>query len=227
MSGKDSKYIPAFSYSSLTPIYDSIMRYAMRESVFKNRLVSQVRLGKDRMVLDLGCGTATLTISVKKTFPEAEAVGVDGDAEILKIAKEKINIAVVEITLNRGAVFELPYVAESFDCVLSSLVFHHLTRENKIRSLKEAFRVLKPRGELYVADFGKPQNTLMRLTSSITRWLEENHDNVKGLLPKMFRNVGFDQVEERAKFMTMFGTISLYRAQKPGISLLLHSENGD
>ena len=227
MNGKDGKYIPAFSYSSLTPIYDSIMRFAMRESVFKNRLVSQVRLGKDHVVLDLGCGTATLTISVKKTFPEAEAVGVDGDAEILKIAKEKINIALVEITLNRGAVFELPYVAESFDCVLSSLVFHHLTRENKIRSLKEAFRVLKPRGELYVADFGKPQNTLMRLTSSITRWLEENHDNVKGLLPKMFRNVGFDQVEERAKFMTMFGTISLYRAQKPGISLLLHSENGD
>jgi len=69
---------------------------------------------------------------------------------------------------------------------------------------------------LYVADFGKPQNALMRLTSLIMRWLEENHDNVKGFLPKMFRNAGFDHVEETAKFMTMFGTISLYRAQKPG-----------
>lgn len=144
MSGKDGKYIPAFSYSSLTPIYDSLMKYAMRESVFKNRLASQVRLDKGRMMLDLGCGTATLTISIKKTFPEAGAVGVDGDAEILEIAREKIKMAVVDITLNRGAVFKLPYVADSFDCVVSSLVFHHLTRENKIRSLKEAFRVLKP-----------------------------------------------------------------------------------
>jgi ubiquinone/menaquinone biosynthesis C-methylase UbiE len=120
MSEKDSKYIPAFSYSSLTPIYDSLMKYAMRESVFKNRLANQVRLGKGRMMLDLGCGTATLTISIKKTFPETEAVGIDGDAEILKIAREKINMAVVDITLNRGAVFELPYVADSFDCVVSS-----------------------------------------------------------------------------------------------------------
>ena len=55
MSEKDSKYIPAFSYSSLTPIYDSLMKYAMRESVFKNRLASQVRLDKGRMMLDLGC----------------------------------------------------------------------------------------------------------------------------------------------------------------------------
>jgi len=52
-------------------------------------------------------------------------------------------------------VFELPYPDNSFDRVVSSLVFHHLTRENKIHSLKEVFRVLKPQGELHVLDFGK------------------------------------------------------------------------
>jgi len=77
--------MPAFRYILLTPLYDSLLRYAMRESVFKNRLASQVRLGKGCMLLDLGCGTATLTISIKKTFPEAEAFGVDGNAEILEI----------------------------------------------------------------------------------------------------------------------------------------------
>ncbi len=214
MNGKNGKYILAFSYKALTPLYDSIMKHAMPESTFKNRLASQVRLDKGRRVLDLGCGTATLTLFVKKDSPEAEVFGVDGDSEILKIARRKIAKAIVDITLNRGAVFELPYSADSFDCVVSSLVFHHLTREDKIRSLKEVFRVLKPQGELYVADFAKPQNALMRLTSLIMRWLEENHDNVRGLLPRMFRNAGFDQVEETAKFMTMFGTISLLRAQK-------------
>lgn len=214
MNWKNGKYIPVFSYRVLTPLYDSIMKYVVRESIFKNRMVSQVSLDKGRRVLDLGCGTATLTLSIKKNFPEAEAIGVDGDTEILKSARRKINMAIEDITLNRGAAFELPYVADSFDCVVSSLVFHHLNREDKIRSLKEVFRVLKPRGELYVADLGKPQNTMMRFTSLIMRWLEENYDNVKGLLPEMIRNAGFDQVDETAKFMTMFGTISLYRALK-------------
>jgi ubiquinone/menaquinone biosynthesis C-methylase UbiE len=69
------------------------MKYAMRESIFKNRLANQVRLGKGRMALDLGCETATLTISIEKTFPEAEVVGVD-------IARA--------ITLSRALVFVSP-----------------------------------------------------------------------------------------------------------------------
>lgn len=34
-------------------------------------------------------------------------------------------------------------------------------------------------------------------------------------LEKMVRRIGFDQVEETAKFMTIFGTVALYRARKP------------
>ena len=96
------------------------------------------------------------------------------------------------------------------------MVFHHLTQENKVRSVKEVFRVLRLGGELHVADLGKPQNALMYLISLIIRRLEEALDNVKGLLPEMFRNAGFNQVEETARYMTIFGTIALYRARKLG-----------
>jgi len=212
-------YIPAFGYGFLAPLYDFVMQWAMRESTFKPRLMEQARIKKGHRVLDIGCGTATLTILVKKTHPEAEVVGLDGDPKILDIARSKVTKADLDIVLDYGMVFKLPYPDNSFDRVMSSMVFHHLTRENKALTLKEVFRVLKPGGELHIADFGKPQNTLMHLISLFIGHLEETSDNVKGLLPEILRNVGFEQVEEIARFMTMFGTVALYKAQKPRVTV--------
>jgi len=192
-----------------------MMRYAARETTFKPKLVEQARIEKGHRVLDLGCGTATLTIIIKKTQPNAEVIGLDTDPQILEIAKSKVTNAGLDIVLDFGTAIELPYPDNYFDRVFSSMVFHHLTRGNKVQALKEVFRVLKPRGELHVADLGKPQNTLMRLPSIILGRFEENSDNVKGLLPAMFHNAGFVQVEETTTYMTVFGTVVLYKARKP------------
>jgi len=152
---------------------------------------------------------------VKKSQPSAKVIGIDIDPTGLKIAKGKAAQAGVDITFDLGTAFKLPYPENYFDRVVSSLIFHHLTTENKVRSLKEALRVLKPKGELHIADLGKPRNLLMHLPSKVMRHLEESEDNIKGLLPHTFRIAGFEQVKENAKFMTMVGTIALYEGQKP------------
>ncbi|VVB93198.1 Putative arsenite methyltransferase [uncultured archaeon] len=208
------KYIPALKFGLLTPLYDFFMQLTMRELIFKRRLLEQMGLEKGHSVLDLGCGTATLTILIKKACPEAEVTGLDGDPKILEIARSKVGE--LDITLDQGMAFELPYQDGSFDRVVSSLVFHHLTRANKMRTFGEILRVLRPGGELHVADLGKPHNALMFLISLIFSRLEETSDNIKGLLPEMLRETGFEQVEETARFMTAFGTLSLYRARKTG-----------
>ncbi|MCZ7382477.1 MAG: methyltransferase domain-containing protein [Candidatus Methanoperedens sp.] len=207
------KYIPALSFEWLTPLYDPVM-ILMRESTFKRTLVEQANIKNGYRVLDIGCGTATLTILIKKTYPGAEVTGLDGDPKILGIAREKVKKAGLDISLDPGMSFELPYPDSTFDRVVSSLVFHHLTREDKARTFKEIFRVLSPGGELHVADFGKPHNAVMYLISLVFRHLEEAGDNINGLLPEMFLNAGFDRVEETGRFMTPFGTLSLYRAHK-------------
>lgn len=195
--------------------YDPLMQLFMRESTFKRSLVEQARIEKGSHLLDIGCGTATLTILIKKIHPEADVTGLDGDPEILQMARKKVTKASLDIKLDLGLSFELPYPDRSFDRVVSSLVFHHLTRENKVKTIKEIFRVLSPGGELHLADFWKPQNALMYLISLVLRHLEEIRDNINGLLPEMFQKAGFEQVEETARFMTLFGTVSLYRARKP------------
>jgi ubiquinone/menaquinone biosynthesis C-methylase UbiE len=188
----------------------------MRESTFKRHLIKQAQIEGNHRVLDLGCGTATLTILTKQIHPGAEVVGLDGDEKVLKIARAKVAKAGMDISLDHGMAFDLPYSNSSFDRVLSSLVFHHLTRENKRRTAKEVFRVLRPGGELHIADFGKPNNALMYLISLVARRHQESLDNFKGLLPEIFREVGFEQVEESARYMTVFSTLSLYKARKPG-----------
>ncbi|MBV1768209.1 MAG: class I SAM-dependent methyltransferase, partial [Methanobacterium sp.] len=166
MRKKPDKYIPALRYNWLTPIYDIIMK-PMRESTFKNDLVNQSNIKKGDKVLDLGCGTATLTILLKKAYPDAEIRGLDGDEKILEIAKSKIEKKGLDIPLDQGMSFELPYKDNSFDIIVSSLMFHHLTLENKIPTFREIFRVLNDSGELYFIDFGNPHNALMYLISLI------------------------------------------------------------
>lgn len=212
---KGASYIPAFGHGFLTPFYDFMMKWAARESTFKPKLVEQTRIEKGHTILDLGCGTATLTILLKKAQPEAKVVGLDADPKILEIAQAKVANEGLDISLDYGTAFELPYIDNSLDCIVSSMVFHHLTRENKVRSFMEVLRVLKSGGWLHVADLGKPNNALMRLPSLIIGRLEEASDNVTGMLPEMLRNAGFAQVEVTARYMTLFGTIALYKARKP------------
>ena len=123
-------------------------------------------------MLDLGCGTGTFTLLAKKSQPSAEVTGIDIDPHILSIAREKATQANAKIKFDLGTAFNLPYPDNNFDRVISSLVFHHLTRENKLRALEEVLRVLKKNGELYIADMGKPQNLLMRLPSVVMGRLE-------------------------------------------------------
>lgn len=188
----------------------------MREDQFKPHLIRQAQIEPGHRVLDLGCGTATLTILIKQTHPQSEVVGLDGDPKVLAIARAKAANAGVAITLDHGMAFQMPYPDQAFDRVVSSLVLHHLTTENKQRALREVVRFLRPSSEMHVVDFGKPHTAWGRLISRTLQRFEEVEDNLKGLLPEMFRQAGLDRVAETARYATVFGTLSLYQGQKPG-----------
>ena len=111
--------------------------------------------------------------------------------------------------------FQLPYPDGSFDRVLTSLVLHHLHEEDKRRALREVWRILRPGGELHVAEIGPPHGAWGQLMARTALWLEETADNLAGLLPERFRQAGFVEVEEAAWYGTLLGTVSLYRCRKP------------
>lgn len=168
-------------------------------------------------MLDVGCGTGTLAITAKRERPLAEVVGVDGDPAILRIAEEKARRTGVAVRFEVGSATALPYADVTFDRVLSSLVFHHLRREDKLAALREMLRVLKQGGELHIADWGKPQNHLMRAAFLGVQLLDgfaTTQDSMIGVLPVLMREAGFIEVQVRREFSTVFGTLTLYSARK-------------
>ena len=89
MPQTESEYIPALRYDWLTPVYDFTLRLTMRDPLFKLALLEQAATPADADVLDLGCGTATLSILAKQQNPQARVAAVDIDPKILDIARPR------------------------------------------------------------------------------------------------------------------------------------------
>ncbi len=218
MSDDPKTYTPALGFRWLTRFYDPVLRATLKEDKFKTRLATQAWIRPGHRVLDLGCGTGTLTVMLKQACPEATIVGLDADAETLEIARRKAAQAGIELELHQGIASEPPFEAKSFDRVLSSLFFHHLSTGDKRRTFARVRELLRPGGELHIADWGKAQNLVMRLAFLGVQLLdgfETTSDNVRGGLVPFMSEAGFSSVSETHREMTLFGTLSLYRAINP------------
>jgi ubiquinone/menaquinone biosynthesis C-methylase UbiE len=212
--GTEQKYIPALSVRALTPFYDFVQRWIVRDTIYKKKLIEQARIKASHKVMDLGCGTGTLAIMVKKAQPKAEVFGLDADAQMLKVAYLKTSRESLEVTFNKGMAFDLPYPDESLDRVLSSLMIHHLKTPDKEKTAREIYRVLKPGGQFHVLDFGKPVTFYGKLLGPFLHKFEEANDNIEGRLPLIFEEAGL-VVKEKGRYWTFFGDLTFLAAVKP------------
>lgn len=210
-------YIPALKYNWLTKFYDFLIQVFLKEKLWKTFLVQSFSNKTPEKILDIGTGTATLAIMMRRTYPHTKITGLDADEKILTIARKKIHEQKSDIDLVTGMSYQLPFPDNHFDIVTSSLMIHHLTDEDKIKTFKEALRVMKAGGEFCIADWGKPKNTLSRLLFYWVQFLDgftTTTSNVKGLLPKFLNECGYHDVKELKKFGTIGGSICIYKGRK-------------
>ncbi|MEQ9288240.1 MAG: class I SAM-dependent methyltransferase [Cyclobacteriaceae bacterium] len=210
-------YSPALGFDWLSVWYDLAIKLTMPEGKFRNLLIDHLKPGAREYILEFGFGTGTNLCLAAKKSPQSQLIGLDIDPKIRKIAQKKLSKHKLEVPLElyEGGLF--PFESNSFDKVYSCLVFHHLDKEAKLKSLGEIYRVLKPGGKLIIGDWGKPKSRIMRMAFYSVQLLDgfkTTSDNVNGLLPEFVIDSGFTNVEETDFINTKIGSFCFYKAIK-------------
>lgn len=216
MSDAPKKFLPALRFEVLTPLYDAAVALTIREHAIQEALLQRAAIAPGQRVLDLGCGTGALALSIAAAVRGVEVVGLDPDPKILAIAARKARRADLAIDWVQGNAIAPPFPAGSFDRVVSRLMFHHLTLDEKRQALRAAQRLLRPGGWLHIADFGRPHSTYTRIAAAAFQYfdgVERTAANLSGLLPQLVVDAGFRDVDESAPWTTAFGTLTFVRGR--------------
>jgi ubiquinone/menaquinone biosynthesis C-methylase UbiE len=211
----EDRYVSAAGVPGLTRFYDSIVALTMREQLFRGKLQQQVMadLPAGARVADVGAGTGTFAIALAAAAPGIETIAVDGDHEALAIARAKPGADAVE--WKQGLAEALPLPDGSCDRVTMSLLLHHLDAGGKRAALAEARRVLRDGGSLHIADWGRPQDPLMRCgsyTLAVFDGFDGIRDHVAGRLPGFVEAAGFGPVRRHDRLRTAWGSLELLSA---------------
>ena len=207
------RFLPGMGREWLLPLYDPFTRLIGVESAHR-QLADQAELASAERVLEIGCGTANLALLVKRMRPQLAVVGLDPDPKALARAQRKARRAGLTLELDRGFADELPYADGSFDRVLSSLMFHHLEAGQRVASLREALRVLRPGGSLHLMDFGGDSHHLHGL-ARVARRSHTLKDNWDDRIPALMSEAGFTDAIETGQLSKHVGRLSYYRATSP------------
>ena len=212
---------PALRYQFLTPLYDFFIGLLMPEREMRGVLAERIAPRPGMRVLDLGCGTGTFAIMLKRTHPETEVLGIDPDPDIVRMAERKAARSGAEIPLKIAGAEALPFDQGIFDLVASTLVFHHLPPGIKRAALRELLRVLRPGGRVLILDFGRPDGPMQVVLGYAAAFLDgwtTTMENIAGKIPDLMREAGFTEVRETYVRGTLFGTLHLYEGEKGGSS---------
>ena len=109
-------------------------------------------------LLDIGCSDGVVETFIEKEFPSFKINAIDVSAESISLANEK-NLKNSIFQCYDGGL--LPFNENQFDIIFVAAVLHHIDFSLHHVFLKEALRVLKPGGRIYIFEHN-PKNPVTR-----------------------------------------------------------------
>ncbi len=151
--------------------YDPVTQYALppNETWVRQGLIDAIQT-QPRRILDLGCGTGSTTLMLKRTFPHAHVVGVDLSPYMLVVAEDKAHKAGLNIQWKHSSAEHTGFPDASFDLITIALVFHETPPAIARKILRECHRLLTVGGEVVVLDGSQK---MLRQTEWLTQIFEE------------------------------------------------------
>lgn len=123
-------------------------------------LLSLLPFGRDDAfrIVDLGCGEEALEYAALTAFPNARALALDGSESMRKHARNLLMPFGERADVRPFALESDEWWGEldGVECLVSSLVMHHLTHDGKRRLFGEVYRRLNAGGALMLIDCVQP-----------------------------------------------------------------------
>ena len=216
MHEHERSYIPAFGKHWLLPLYDPFL-WLLGADKAKRPLIEQAEIKSGFRVLDIGCGTGSMAILIKRMHPAAEVVGIDPDPSALSVSRRKAKRAGLAVEFDRGFADHMPYADASFDRVFSSFMFHHLAADEKSATLGEIRRVLKTGGSLHLLDFVR-EHSVHSKTPAHGQLIHRSSavaERIEGRMTALMDEAGLVDAKQLKRAKIFFGPIAYYRANSP------------
>jgi ubiquinone/menaquinone biosynthesis C-methylase UbiE len=182
--------------------YDKYMKRITlgREKALRTMTIDLARIKHGDCVLEVGCGTGTLTIEAKrKTGSTGKVSGIDIIPGMVEICQKKAEQAKLDVDFQVGSIEFIPFPDEYFDVVMCSFMIFHMSEKVRNKGIEEIYRVLKPNGRLLILDLSLVTRTVPRRILKFFLGFFLKHD-LKELLP-IINSSGFLKTEiGQAKF---------------------------
>lgn len=177
-------------------------------------LVDRMSVKKNNVVLDVGCGTGRLALYISKIVgPSGSVVGIDPSPHRIRIAdRKRKSLAAKSVMFMIGRGEDLGAFSENaFDHIYYSSVFHWIAE--KSLALREAYRALKPGGNVGITTVDKDRHFAMKKTmddifsrypsaenivvDDFNKMLVSKNELEEMLASTGFRDIKIDVIEEK------------------------------
>jgi ubiquinone/menaquinone biosynthesis C-methylase UbiE len=195
--------------------YDLVMKWCYLpfggEEKCRGELIAHIDFSSGERILDMCCGTGGATFAIaRKADQDSHIVGVDLSSGQIRSAREKNNLANVKFI--EGDVTNTGFEDSFFHKVFITHALHEMRREDRLRVLTEARRILKHGGEVIVLEMDNPPSFFMRLFIALWffYWLPFNfetptrRDMLKHGLTNELETTGFQKVRKVSKYKGVF-----------------------
>lgn len=179
-------------------LYDGISRLAALpvggEKKFRNLALENITIDEHTKILDLCCGKGQTTQFLVKYSHEVTGL----DISPLALSQAKKNVPDAEYV--EGFAQDMPFDANTFDLVHTSVALHEMTSGELKQIFEEVYRVLKPHGIFTFIDLHQPHNPIFVPGLTLFMWLFETDTAwqlLKTDLSQMLFNQGFKPISKK------------------------------
>lgn len=152
-------------FDSIAKDYDSlnhVLSLSIDKSWRRKAINKIIDAGVNPDILDVACGTGDFSIAIAKAIGKCHITGVDISKEMLEVMRQKVlknNLeSIITEQIDDGE--DLSFASGSFDRVVNAFGIRNF--EDRDKGLREALRVLKPRGRLVILELSMPESKVIR-----------------------------------------------------------------